>query len=67
MPEGSHELGLFVLPSFHPEVFLGLVFSETQHGVRSPCDVARDRAEFFLEKIFVPKIGFFEFIGKFIH
>ena len=57
--------------------FLGiglLVFSETQHGVRGPCLVVRDRAGFFLKKSFCPKngengpkTGFFEFIGKFGH
>ena len=72
-PEGSYELGS-VRPSGS---FLGigsLVFSETQHGVRGPCLVVRDRAGFFLKKSFCPKngengpkTGFFEFIGKFSH
>ena len=79
-PEGSYELGS-VHRSFHPSVlrsfrlsgsFLGigsLVFFETQHRVRGPCDVVHDRAGFFEEKKIChgengPKIGFFEFIGK---
>ena len=72
-PEGSYELGS-VRPSVLPcGSFLGigsLVFSEIQHGVRSPCGVVRDRARFFGEKVFTPKMGqnrVFECIGKFSH
>ena len=51
-------LWIRVCPSFCLSVllsgsFLGvgsLVFSETQHGVRDPCGVVRDRAGFFEEK-----------------
>ena len=62
---------------FLSKSFLGigsLVFSETQHSVKGQCVVVRDRAGFFLKKIFLskngkngPKIGFFEFTGKFCH
>ena len=53
------------LLSFHPSVpmsgsFLricSLVFSETQHGVRGPCDLVRDRAGFFEKKNLCPKSG----------
>ena len=60
-PEGSYELGS-ALPSFRPSVgsFLGigsLVFSETQHSVRWPCLVVRDRAGFFLKNLFAQKMG----------
>ena len=63
-PEGSYELGS-PLPSFHPSIFpsgsfLGtgsMVFSETQHNVRGPCLVVRDRAGFLLKKIFARKMG----------
>ena len=78
-PEGSYELGS-VCPSVFPSgSFLGvgsLVFSETQHVVRGPfvVVVVCDRARFFEKNIFAQKmrkmgkkIGFFEFIGKFIH
>ena len=34
-----------------------LVFSETQHGIRSPCLVVCDRARFFLKNVFTPKVG----------
>ena len=51
--------------SFHPFIllsgrFLGigsLVFSETQHDVRSPCGVLHDKARFFLKKVLPPKWG----------
>ena len=55
-PEGSYELGS-VLPSGS---FLGissLVFSETEHGVRGPYLVVRDRAGFFKKNLFAPKMG----------
>ena len=75
--EGSYELGSVLLSVLLSGSFLGigsLVFSETQHGVRGPCLVVRDRAGFFLKKSFCPKngengpkTGFFEFIGKFSH
>ena len=64
-PEGFYELGSVHL-SFCPEVFLGLThkfFSGTQYGVRGPCGLAYDRVG--LSGGNVPKIGFFEFIGKF--
>ena len=79
--EGSYELGS-PHPAFRPSVFLSrcflgigsLVFSETQHGIRGPCVVVRDRARFFENKFFsqkwgkwaknFPKIGFSEFIAK---
>ena len=65
-----------LLPSFHPAALLSfqsvigigsLVFSEPQHGARGVCGVVRDRAGFFGKFFFAPKIGFFEFIGKFSH
>ena len=75
--EGFYELGSVHL-SFHPAVFLSgsflgsLVFSETQHCVRSMCCYTRQSWIFF--KKFVPKngangpkIGVFEFFGKFSH
>ena len=60
-----------VLLSFHPEIFLGLAFSQTQHDVRGPCVVVRDRQIFFIKKFYPrnwengSKIAFFGFIGKF--
>ena len=47
----------------HKIQFLGicsLVFSETQHVVRGPCVVVRDRGGFFRKNIFaqkMPKMG----------
>ena len=62
--EGSYELGSIRL-SFHPSVFLSgrflgigsLVSTETQHGVRDPCVVMRDRAGIFGKKILSQKWG----------
>ena len=48
-----------VLPSFCQRSFLRigpLVFPETQHGVRGPCGVVRDKARFFGGKNFAPKM-----------
>ena len=48
LPEGSYEFG-FVRPSALLSSFLGigsLDFSETQHGVRCPYGVVRDRAAY---------------------
>ena len=67
-----------VLLSFCQRSFLRidpLVFPETQHDVRGPCGVVRDRARFFWGKKKCPqngengpKIGSFEFdVGKFSH
>ena len=65
-PEGSYELGSVrpsVLLSFHPSVrkfswdWFIIFFTETQHGVRGPCIVVRDRFEFFEKKLFAPKKG----------
>ena len=59
-PEGSYELGFVppsVLLSGH---FLGigsLVFSETQHGVRGPCVVVRERARMFEKHFFAQNMG----------
>ena len=56
--------GLFVLPS---RIFLGigsLFFSETQHGVRGPCVVVRDRARFFEKNIFAPTMGKMDQLAK---
>ena len=54
-------LWIRVRPSVFPSgSFLGigsLVFSETQHGVRGPCLVVRDRARFFRKNLFAPKMG----------
>ena len=54
----SYELGPVLPPSCRPS-FLGicsLVFSETQHGVRGPCGVVRDRAGILGKNIFAPKM-----------
>ena len=59
-PEGSYEVVAVrpsILPSFCPEVFLGLAYSfffETQHGVRGACGVMHDR-QIFWKNFFVPK------------
>ena len=81
-PEGSYELGSVrpsVLLSFHPSVrkfswdWFIIFFTETQHGVRGPCIVVRDRFEFFEKKLFAPKKGeigqkncFLNFFGNFV-
>ena len=63
----------FRLSVFQSGSFLvigSLVFSETQHGFRGPYGVVRD-SQIFEENYLTkngekfPKIGFFEFIGKF--
>ena len=43
-----------VLPSGSFLEIGSLVFSETQHGVRGPCVVVRDRAG-YLKKMFLPR------------
>ena len=51
---------LSIIPSFCPEVFLGLAHwfvPETQHGARVPCLYMRDGAGFFLKSLFAPKMG----------
>ena len=44
------------------------IFPAAKHGFRYPCAVVRDRAGFFENNLFAPKmdqkLGFFEFIGK---
>ena len=70
--EGSYDLGSLRPSVFQPGSFLGidsLVFFETQHGARSPCCVVRDSQIFWKKENEEngPKIGFFEFIGKFSH
>ena len=69
----------FRLSVFPSESFPGigsLVFSETQHGVRGLCVIVpekSDRAGFFkhffcpINRGNGPKLGFFAFIGKYIH
>ena len=59
-PEGSYELKSVCPSILPPGSFLrigSLVFSESQHGVRGPCVVERDRARFFENNIFAQKIG----------
>ena len=65
LPEGSYEKGLPVLLSGNCLVllsgsFLGigsLAFSGTELGVRGPCGVVHDRAKFFENYTFAPKMG----------
>ena len=75
--KGSMNQGLSIcpsiLPSFCLEVFLVHQFFLKLSIVLGPCVVIRDRAGFFFKK-FVPKngangpkIGVFEFFGKFSH
>ena len=55
--EGSNEYGLSVL-LFGSFLGIGyLVFSGLQHGVRGPCGVLHDRARFFENNIFAPKMA----------
>ena len=48
-----------VFPSFRRKFSWDwlIIFSETQHSVRGPCLVVRDRAGFFLKNLFAPKMG----------
>ena len=48
---------LLVLPSGSFLGIASLVFSETQHDVRDPCLVVRDRAGFFQRSFFPKKMG----------
>ena len=56
-PKGSYELGLFILLSRSFLRISSLFFSGTQHDVRSSFCTVYDKARFFENNIFAPKIG----------
>ena len=56
-PKGSYELGS-VRPSVQKFFRVWIIsFFQTQHGVRGPCVVVRDRARFFERNICAQKMG----------
>ena len=54
--KGSMNQGLSILSPKSFFIIGSLVLSGTQHGVKVPCGIAHDRAGFFENNIFVPKM-----------